>query len=142
MQRFDEVFSASYARVIGDGAYNPAFISRFYEIFLQSSPEIETRFANTDMSRQKTMLHDSLDTLVDFNRSRRLSANMQHLAQIHSSHDRDIPPDMYALWLDSLMQTVAEFDPAFDRQTELAWRLMLAPGICYLQFSYVDPLNG
>jgi hemoglobin-like flavoprotein len=141
MQRFDEVFSDSYRRIMGDGAYNPAFIARFYEIFLDASPEVSKRFATTDMSRQKTMLHDSLDTLVDFSRSRRLSAQMQHLAEVHSARGRDIPPDMYTLWLDSLIATVAAFDPDFDRGVELAWRLMLAPGICYLQFAYAHPLN-
>lgn len=139
MEEFDAVFSSSYARVVGQGAYNPAFVSRFYELFLASSPEVAGRFENTDMSRQKTMLHDSFTTLVEFNRQRRLSTQMAHLAAVHGPNASDIRPALYDLWLESLIQTVAEFDPDFDRDVELAWRLTLAPGISYLQFAYNNP---
>lgn len=136
---YDQQFEASYARVMREGAYNPAFVGRFYERFLGSSEEVAGRFARTDMARQKTMLHDSLLTLVQFSRSRRLTPQLARLARIHSRGEQDIPPQLYEDWLDSLMATVAEFDPQFDQQTELAWRLTLAPGISYLQFSYERP---
>ncbi len=139
MQRFDEVFSASFSRVMGEGAYNPEFTSRFYEIFLASSPRIEELFANTNMSRQKTMLHDSLGMLVDFNVHKTITPQMQHLAAVHGPGDRNIPPDTYGLWLNSLLQTVSEMDPRFDPQVSMAWRLTMAPGISYLQFSSGDP---
>lgn len=137
MQDYDEIFAASFARVMGDGAYNPAFIGRFYELFLASSPRIAERFAATNMSRQKTMLHDSFTTLVNFNRQRRITPQMRHLGEVHGPAASDVPPELYALWLDSLLATVAETDPDFTNEVELAWRLTLAPGIAYLQHAYV-----
>ena len=137
MQQFDTVFQESYARVMGEGAYNPQFIEHFYEVFLDSSPEIAIRFARTDMSRQKTMLHDSFTTLVNFNRQRRITPQMRHLGAVHGPGASDVPPELYALWLDSLLATVAETDPDFTNEVELAWRLTLAPGIAYLQHAYV-----
>lgn len=139
MDAFDKVFEESYRRVMGDGAYNPDFIARFYEGFLASSDEIAKRFAATNMSRQKTMLHDSLSTLVDFSGHKRLSPQMRRLAGVHGPHAADIPPLLYSLWLDSLMETVSLFDPRYSKDVELAWRLTLAPGISYLQFSYEHP---
>ena len=35
---------------------NPAFLDIFYEHFLDSSPKIKERFANTDFHRQKRLL--------------------------------------------------------------------------------------
>lgn len=139
MQDYDEVFAASFARVMGDGAYNPAFIGRFYEQFLASSPRIAERFPSTNMSRQKTMLHDSFTTLVDFNRKRLITPQMRHLGAVHGPAASDVPPELYTLWLDSLLATVAEQDPHFCVDVELAWRLTLAPGIAYLQHAYVHP---
>jgi len=139
MQGYDQAFHDSFARIMGDGAYNPEFIGRFYALFLDSSPEIAERFAGTDMSRQKTMLHDSFTTLMDFNEHRRITPQMQRLALVHGPGRSDVPPELYALWLESLMTTVSEFDPAYDSDVELAWRLTFAPGIAYLQHTYKHP---
>ncbi len=141
-QPFDEVFAASFGRIMGNGAYNPEFIGRFYTRFLDSSPEIAKRFANTDMSRQKTMLHDSLGTLVDFSSHKRITRQMQRLAVVHGPGAADVHPDLYARWVESLLATVREFDPEYSPDVDLAWRLTLAPGISYLQFSYHHPPSG
>jgi hypothetical protein len=135
---FDQIFESSYGRVMQRGAYNPEFIDGFYRRFL-ASEDVARRFARTDMARQKTMLHDSLQTLVQFSRSRRLTPQLARLARVHSRGEQDIPPGLYERWLDSLMETVAEFDPQFDQTVELCWRLTLAPGISYLQFGYEHP---
>lgn len=133
---YDEIFADSFRRVLGEGAYNPDFTGRFYTHFLASSEDIAARFAATDMSRQKTMLHDSLLLMVEFNRSRRLSPQMSRLAHVHSRQGQDIAAGLYTLWLDALMATVRELDSDFDAQVELSWRLTLAPGITYLIAGY------
>ena len=135
----DAVFADSFTRIMGQGAYNRDFIARFYDHFLASSPTVAMRFASTDMSRQRTMLHDSFTTLIDFSRHRRLTPQLERLAAVHGPRGNDIPPALYDLWLDSLMQTAAEFDTAWNRQVELAWRFTLAPGIAYLKFAGAHP---
>ncbi|MEE4277972.1 MAG: hypothetical protein V2I82_05835 [Halieaceae bacterium] len=142
MQAYTELFAASFGRIMGGGAYNPEFIDRFYSHFLAASPEVALRFENTNMSRQKTMLHDSFTTLIDFNETRQITPQLRRLGAAHGPHHSDVPPAMYTLWLDSLIRTVGEFDPEFDREVELAWRLTLAPGIAYLQHVYTHPEAG
>ena len=66
MPNYDELFADSLSRVLGNGAYNPAFIRAFYDIFLETSPAVAEKFERTDMSAQRTMLHDSLLMMVDF----------------------------------------------------------------------------
>jgi hemoglobin-like flavoprotein len=139
MHSYSELFAASFSRIMGGGAYNPDFIERFYTHFLASSPEVAGRFENTNMSRQKTMLHDSFTTLIDFNESRRITPQLRRLGTVHGPRHSDVAPGMYALWLESLISTVREFDQDFDSDVELAWRLTLAPGIAYLQHAYAHP---
>jgi hypothetical protein len=136
MENFDDIFQRSFARVMGEGAYNPAFTGRFYEIFLRKSPDIAARFANTDMSAQKTMLHDSLHTLIDFYHNKSPTPALRRLAAAHGRARHDIPAGLYQAWLDALVATVAEFDAEFSGDTELAWRLVMTPGICYMTFNY------
>jgi hemoglobin-like flavoprotein len=132
----DSVFRDSFQRVLGEGAYNPAFTGRFYEIFLSRSPAIAARFEKTDMSAQKTMLHDSLLTLATFHRDRVLTGELRRLAAIHGRRRHDVPAELYELWLDALVATVAEFDSDYEDEVGLAWRIALSPGICYMQYCY------
>jgi hypothetical protein len=97
---------------------------------------VADKFANTDMSAQRTMLHDSLLIMVDFNRTRVPSPALAKLAAVHSRRQQDIAPAFYDLWLDSLVAAVREHDPDFSAEVELAWRIALAPGISFMRFGY------
>ncbi len=136
MQDYLDIFNASYERAIGNSSYNPEFIARFYDIFLAQSEEIAERFRNTDMSAQKTMLHDSLHYMVDFFVSRKTNEYLVRVARAHSKREHDIPANLYEIWLDSLVKALKEVDPEFDDNVELAWRLVLAPGISFMKFMH------
>ena len=136
MLNYDDIFTDSFHRVLGTGAYNSAFISDFYAIFLDASPSVAEMFAHTDMSAQRTMLHDSLIMMIEFYKTKVPSPRLQQLAELHSRRQHDVPPEFYDLWLDSLVAAVSNQDPQFNDEVELAWRLALAPGICFMRFSY------
>ncbi len=136
MPTYDEIFEQSVARVLGNGAYNPEFIGAFYEIFLEASPAVAEKFAHTDMSAQRTMLHDSLLLMMDFNRTRVPTPRLLQLGEIHSRRGHNVSPSFYDLWLDSLIVALGQHDPEFSDDVELAWRIALAPGICFLRFAY------
>jgi hemoglobin-like flavoprotein len=129
-------FLDSFYRVSGEPEDQRDFLSRFYEIFLAESPEIRVRFDNNDMERQREMLAQSLHEMVDFATSRVASDRLGRVADRHSRRQRDIPPELYEVWLDSLIRTVREMDPLFCEEIELAWRVVLAPGIAYMKFRY------
>lgn len=134
MSDYGEIFSNSYQRALGNNSYNADFIDYFYKQFLAKSDQIRSMFANTNMSAQKTMLHDSLDSLLEFYTTRKITRQMAHLAHIHGNKGHRVPHQLYDLWLDSLMEAVQQFDPQFDTDIELAWRLVLAPGITFIKF--------
>jgi hypothetical protein len=58
------------------------------------------------------------------------------LARRHARNDKNIPPHLYALWLDSLMFAAKKCDWAFGDQTEAIWRKAMQPGIDYIASFY------
>ena len=134
MKDYVETFEHSLARAVGGGEYNHAFIERFYEIFTARSVDIAALFRDTDMSAQRAMLHDSLLYLVDFFKTRKINPFLARIAKVHGRAGLDIPDSMYDIWLDCLLDAVREFDTEFDDDVELAWRLVLAPGVAYMKF--------
>ena len=45
----------------------------------------------------------------------------------------DTRPELYALWLECLIQAVQQFDPSFDEDVERVWRLGLKTGIAFMK---------
>ena len=129
------LFEESYARIFGDQVgitkAGDAFFNRFYDIFLRKSPRVAKLFANTDMSRQATMLRRSLYEFVTFYVTGQVNEDMRRVAALHQR--LDISSDLFDLWLDALTETVAEFDSECTELTEFAWRLAMAPGITYVK---------
>ena len=56
---------------------------------------------------------------------------MENLALLDGRDRLDIPKEFYDIWLESLIQTVAERDPEFDVKVDTTWRVVMAPGIEY-----------
>ena len=136
MKDYHALFEQSYGRIVGDPDEHRDFLARFYENFVGASPDVAARFSATDMIRQRRMLARSIDEIVEFSASRVASEYLRQVARRHSRDARDVPPPLYDLWLDCLLVTAREFSPGFDDETELAWRVVMAPGIAYMQFRY------
>ncbi|GMR23321.1 MAG: hypothetical protein BMS9Abin37_1739 [Acidobacteriota bacterium] len=116
----------------------PEFLGRFYELFMDSSPDIRKKFEHTDFEVQKKALRDSLFLMLSSAGTTEGYAHVQlkKLAKRHSHDDLDIKPEWYALWLDTLLETVAEFDPDYSDELEAAWRDSMKDGIDLLAAGY------
>lgn len=144
MANYEMLFEASYDRVIGKGvgitAKGERFFERFYDNFLGLSDEVRGKFSETDMKRQIGMLQRSIYHLVNFYITKEAGDYLRSIAYSHSRADHDVKPELYDLWLDAVIQTVRELDPEFDDQVELAWRIVMMPGILYMQFHCDKPV--
>jgi hemoglobin-like flavoprotein len=136
MKNYLEFFMNSLYRVWGEPGRQDDFLSHFYQVFTSKTPLIADYFSDTDMSRQKDMLAQSLHEIVEFSTTRVASERLQHVAIRHSRKERGIAPELYEEWLESLIQTVREFDLEFTDEVELSWRVVLSPGITYMKFRY------
>lgn len=117
------------------------FLDRFYEIFLASSPQVSEKFAHTDFARQKRALAASLQSMILAARQEALGPEHQlrDLAVRHGAGQLQIGAELYDLWLDSLLATVAECDPENSPEVQESWERVMMVGIRYLLSHSHDP---
>ena len=135
--RLLERFEDSLRRCNAD----PGFMDRFYERFLQSSPKVREKFVGTDFIRQKRMLQASLNLLLVAAQDdgKRPTPYLDDVAERHSASQMAVGAELYDLWLDSLLATVREVDPAWNAEAEQAWESVMTVGIAYLVSRYNRP---
>jgi len=116
-----ETFLASLKRCLAA----PGFLESFYERFVGSSAEVREKFRNTDMKRQARVLEDSLYVVANAAQGEENSlarGALPALAVRHSRQGMDIPPRLFDLWIECLLETVRVHDPEFNPAVEAAWR--------------------
>jgi len=74
--------------------------------------------------------------MVEFSATWVASDRLRAMALRHGRRQRDVPPDLYDLWLDRRVAAARELDDQFDGEVELSWGTVLAPGIAYMKFGY------
>ena len=112
-------FDSSLARCLSD----QTFLTRFYDLFVASSPDIAEKFRDTDFQRQRRAMGASLYVLVlALERGEAAIIYLNQIARQHSRRDLDVRPEMYDAWRDCLLQSVKEYDPLFSDEIEQAWR--------------------
>lgn len=125
-----QIFNDSYARV----SVEANFFDDFYAFFTGKNQDIESRFAHTDMRKQKKMIRLSLIYMVNFFIQKKSNDDIERLAKLHNKDNLDIPPSYYEYWLSALIEAVKKHDPYFNSNTELSWRIILSPGIEFMKF--------
>ena len=112
-------FDTSLARCLAEAA----FLTRFYELFVESSPAIAEKFRDTDFERQRRAMGASLYVIVlALERGEAAMIYLDQIAKQHGHEDLDVPPEMYDAWRDCLLQSVKEYDPMYSDAIEQAWR--------------------
>jgi hemoglobin-like flavoprotein len=117
---------------------SPAFLDRFYELFIDSSADIRKKFEKTDFARQKKMLQDSLFVMLVAagTKSGFAYKELSKLADRHSRQQLAIDPGWYDLWLSCLLKAVSENDPEYRPELDDAWRECLRDGIDLMKARY------
>ncbi len=132
---FEDIFDGSHKRILSNEAVGKPFFEAFYERFL-SDHEVAERFVDTDMNIQQSMLKRSFYNLFAFYASGHVDDYMYLIAKRHDRKHLNISPDFYDKWLECLIDTVHCYDEQFSDDVELAWRLVMTPGITYMKFKY------
>ena len=138
-QQYHHIFNDSYDRILQTDQNNQ-FFDTFYQNFLATSTEVTEKFKNTDFKRQKMMLKKSFMHVLDFYSTGKANTYMNQITHVHSQAAQDIRPELYDLWLNSLVAAVQTCDPYFDQKVELAWRMIFSSGITYMKSHYDKPL--
>lgn len=136
----EKAFKESYERLIGSGVGiskgGSRFFARFYEVFFDKSEAVSQKFTATDMPTQIRVLQKGMYQLMSFYLTKKDSQYLHSIAVTHSQSHYDIHPELYDLWLESLLETVEEMDPDYNGAIRLAWQIVMSPGILYLKYHY------
>jgi hemoglobin-like flavoprotein len=112
----------SYKRV----SREPGFMGRFYERFMASHPDVTARFEGVDMERQRFLVGRSVTMILQHASGvGQVTPQLTETARRHGPGDLDIPAHLFDRWIESLIETVAEYDPGFRPELEDAWRRVL-----------------
>ena len=133
---FEEIFDSSYERILNTQKNGLGFFESFYQHFLNADDNITKRFENTNMALQQSMLKKSFYSLFAFYASGQTDDSLSRIAEKHNHKNLNIHPRFYDTWLECLIANVSQFDDEFCEDIELAWRLVMAPGITYMKFKY------
>ncbi len=113
------------------------FAECFYEIFLNSSPEIAPLFAKTDFEQQRRLLRATVYIIVTRDvDDPRGQETLERIGRSHGRSELDIRPELYEIWLDSLCETAKRLDPGWTPDLESSWRERMAPGIALITSLY------
>ena len=132
-ERTMSIFNDSLERCTRDKRFMPSF----YETFIGSSDEVAAKFARTNLKRQGRILRRSLYIVMMAAQGEK--GALQEMGRLGGIHDRrhlDIGPHLYALWLQALILTVRQHEPACTGVTEAAWREVMQRGIDLLLDHY------
>ena len=128
-----DIFNSSLERCQS----NPQFLTLFYHKFVIANAEIREKFSNTNMENQKMMLHASIYmVMLATQKNQAATAYLDKVAKRHSKTDLNIRPELYDIWLDTLLDTVSIIDPQYKDETELAWKRVMTYGAEYMKSKY------
>lgn len=139
MTSFVTTFDASFHRITAEDDLADQFFARFYERFTAADPRVREAFRDTDMAHQISMLRKSFFYMVNFFASTEPADYLQRIAALHGPGRLDIEPELFDLWLETLVEVLRDIDPEFDTCVELAWRVVLAPGLTFMKFRAANP---
>ena len=112
-------------------------IGRFYDIFLESHPDIKPRFANTDFQSQKHLLRQGINLAIMFASGNPAGKNgIKRIRKSHRKSGLNIPPDLYPYWKKSFIQATSEFDSKFSDELKRQWDSVLQKSIDYIIDGY------
>ena len=117
-------------------SYEEEFLETFYDDFIDSSAIVKELFAKLDMTQQKHMLFSAFFQMRDFFFSKETGLFMERMAEIHSHKNLGFDIDVFDVWIESLIKSLKVHDPHFTEDTEVSWRLVMAPSISYLKFMH------
>jgi hypothetical protein len=120
---------ASYARCRERGG----FVKSFYQQLWARDATIQHRFRNTDMARQELIMREAINTLLMF-ASGSVVARMglDRIAVMHDHTHHAVPPAVYSLFTEVLIDTARTWDPRWEPRLEQQWRAALRPGLDYM----------
>ncbi|MCB1174345.1 MAG: hypothetical protein KDK39_12305 [Leptospiraceae bacterium] len=114
----------------GRCAMQATFFEDFYETFMRSSPEIMPFFDKTNMAKQRQLLREGISFMIlfaDNNAGGEMA--IEHIGKIHDVKHVNVRPELYPLWINSLLECIGKHDKHHNEEIRDAWKAVLDIGI-------------
>jgi hemoglobin-like flavoprotein len=109
------------------------FFTRFYRRLMGADPRIAALFDTVDMERQYRAFRHGLNVAVMYAEGKPVGEmGMRRICEIHRTFGGALTAELYALWIESLVHTLAEVDPLFNAELERDWRETLSEAVIHL----------
>ena len=126
------VVKASYSRCL-----SAEMLAEFYRRLLGKYPLAQRMFKGSHMGRVQQKLGESLLFLIANATSPEiLRDKLEHVAAVHSKSQRNVKPEMYTAFIQTMMSTIAYYDPEFDNHVKKAWLQILPVPIRFMMSRY------
>lgn len=110
---------------------------KFYEKLLASDTRISNAFTHTNFEEQRKLFVKGLLMLLQYGDNTTIgNIAIKRLGHSHSREGMNIAPELYPLWVQCLLETIAELDPEYSHELEQLWRNKLKKGIDAMTEAY------
>jgi hemoglobin-like flavoprotein len=112
----------------------------FYEVFFDRQPDAKPYFKDVNLKYQTVLLTMAL-MVVERHYKSGYQATELYLKYLgHKHHLRDVPPELYPKWIESLLEALEKFHAAdWDAEAAGEWRAALDRAAQVMLVGYREP---
>ena len=133
---YEEIFNLSYWRATQGIVDGVGFVDSFLTRLVASSEEIQAFFVHSSSDALRSGILLALVHLTSYYPHFEPDETLEEIAHAHNRYARAVKPHLYDLFLDHLIDTVADYDPEYEDYVGDSWRRVLAPGLEYIKAKY------
>ena len=111
---YEEEFNMSYWRATQSIVDGVEFVDSFKNRLVASSEEIQTVFVHSTGEALRSGLVLALVHLASYYPDYEPDRTLEDITHRHNRHARAIKPHLYDLFLDCMIETVADYDPEYE----------------------------
>lgn len=123
----EDVVRPSFERCM---ASSTEFFDDFYSELSDKAPGIGAMFAAVDMLEQNRLIRKGVTHLIDYAAGNaQAAAELQRIGTSHDQNGLNVQPELYPVWVDTLIDTIRHHDSRSDDAIDAAWRVVVRGGI-------------
>ncbi|MDQ6956871.1 MAG: globin [Mariprofundaceae bacterium] len=113
-------------------------VSEFYVRLMAASAEIRKKFEGVDMAEQASLLsHAIVMSFLFIDKNQQVAKKcLDGVRATHAQHNLNISPELYDIWLECLLETVAQCDPHANDELLSDWHDVMSVAINHIREGY------
>lgn len=115
-----------------------SFVSAFYARLMEASEDVRKKFEKIDMEAQAEILaHAIVMSFLFIDEDQHGAARcLNNVRESHNRHNLDIGPELYDVWLECMIETVAVCDPQATEALLADWRAVMSVAVEHIREGY------